>query len=69
MCSCLGSVVRAMSAHAADVEFECDEAMFEPSAPINQDIERRFAIEGRANLDSPLYEGLWPMTLEAFGAE
>jgi hypothetical protein len=55
-----------MAVHAADVEFECDETMFERPVPVNQDVKHRFAIEGRPNLDSPLYDGLWPMTLEAF---
>lgn len=56
----------AMAAQAADVEFECDEAMFQHSAPLTKEVKHRFAIEERSNLDSPLYDGLWPMTLEAF---
>jgi hypothetical protein len=56
----------AMAAHAADVEFECDENMLERPIPVNHDVKHRFTIEGWPNLDSPLYEGLWPMTLEAF---
>jgi hypothetical protein len=60
--SCIG--VKQVS--AADVEFECDATMFEEPAGGDEVYNRRFTIEGHPNLDSPLYEGLWPMTLDAF---
>lgn len=58
--TCAGTI------EAADVEFECGPAMFEQPAESDQDIKHRITIEERPNLDSPIYEGLWPMTLEAF---
>lgn len=67
---------------AADVAFDCDETLFESPAPSDDDFRqfaatkndeddflRRLSIRAILNFptyDSPLYEGLWPMTISAF---
>lgn len=47
------------SALAEDVEFDLDENLFDEPAVAEKFIED-------FSSDSPLYEGLWPMTIEAF---
>jgi hypothetical protein len=62
----LGSI----HASAADLELEFGPALFEKAietpAMIETGFGRRFTIEGSPSYDSPLYEGLWPMTIAAF---
>jgi len=56
---------------AADLEFEFGPTLFKQPAvekPAENDtgFGRRIVIDGSPSYDSPLYEGLWPMTLDAF---
>jgi hypothetical protein len=58
-------------ASAADVEFEARDDLFErtdpdKSAATELGFGRRVILDGHETYDSPLYEGLWPMTLKAF---
>lgn len=50
-----------LTASADDVSFELDTHLFEEPAVV----EENFAL---FSYDSPLYDGLWPMTREAFRA-
>jgi hypothetical protein len=60
----LALVSCSIEALAADVDFEVDAKVFEPAEAKPP----RFEIEGRPrSYDHPLYEGLWRMTLAAFG--
>jgi hypothetical protein len=65
--ACLGASV----ACAADVEFEfgsilIEQTTVEKPAANETGLENRMVIDDQRSYDSPLYEGLWPMTLEAF---
>ena len=65
--SCLGPGVVC----AADFEIEFGPALFEQPTvekPATKEtgFGIRMVIDGQQSYDSPLYQGLWPMTLEAF---
>lgn len=69
----LALALESIHASAADLEFEFGPTLFEKAtekpSKIDTGFGRRFTIESRPSYDSPLYKGLWPMTLAAFRHE
>lgn len=52
-------VMQVAATRAEKVRFECDASLFESVANSESEV-------SPFDYDTPLYEGLWPMTIEAF---